>query len=131
MALSMDSVTLRPAEPAPGDARAPLGASLGASMPGYAPLAMPTQSFRKFSKGERRAWINPQRAASPILARLGVFGGALALTIYGAFQMYKVVGVGTTTALEWVMVVLFVLTFSWVTLAFTASVVGFVWLIVN
>ena len=56
---------------------------------------MPAQSFRKFSKSERRAWINPELAASPILARLGVFGGALALTAYGAYQMYKVVGVGT------------------------------------
>jgi membrane glycosyltransferase len=106
------------------------GSPLGASMPAYAPLAMPAQSFRKFSTSERRAWTNPRLAASPILARLAVFGGALALTTYGAFQMYKVVGVGTTTALEWVLVVLFVITFSWIALSFTASVVGFVWLIV-
>jgi membrane glycosyltransferase len=45
--------------------------------------------------------------------------------------MYKVVGVSTTTALEWVMVVLFVVTFSWVSLSFTASVVGFVWLLAH
>ena len=55
----------------------------------------------------------------------------MALTAYGAYQMYKVVGVGTPTALEWVMVVLFVATFSWVSLSFTAGIVGFVWLIVN
>ena len=128
----MDVVTLRPAEPLPtaASAAAP-SASLGGSMPGYAPLAMPVQSFRKFSKNERRAWINPSLAASPLLARLSVFGGALALTAYGAYQMYKVVGVGTTTALEWVMVILFVATFSWISLSFTASIVGFVWLIVN
>ena len=100
-------------------------------MPGYAPLAMPAQSFRRFSRSERRAWINPRLARSPILARLVTFGGALALTAYGAFEMYKVVGVGTPTALEWVMVVLFVITFSWVALSFTASLVGFVWLLVN
>jgi len=129
MALSMDSVTLRPAKPAQGDAGARPGASLGGSMPGYAPLAMPAQSFRKFSKGERRAWINPPVA--PILSRLAVFGGATALTSYAAFQMYKVVAVTTTTALEWVMVVLFVVTFSWISLAFAASVVGFVWMILN
>ncbi|MGO9420870.1 glucans biosynthesis glucosyltransferase MdoH [Roseiarcus sp.] len=130
MALSMESVTLRPAE-APGDAGPSLGSSLGASMPGYAPLAMPAQSFRKFSKSQRRAWIHPDLAATPILARLGVFGGAIALTLYGVHQMYKVVGVGTTTALEWVLVVLFAITFSWLSLSFTASVVGFVWLIVH
>jgi membrane glycosyltransferase len=129
MALSMDSIALRPAESAPRDAAPPIGSSLGGSMPGYAPLAMPAQSFRKFSKRERRAWINPP--ASPIVARLAVFGGAVVLTAYGAFEMYKVVSVNTTTALEWVMVVLFVMTFSWIALSFTASVVGFVWMIVN
>nr|WP_245427329.1 glucans biosynthesis glucosyltransferase MdoH [Roseiarcus fermentans] len=98
-------------------------------MPGYAPLAMPAQSFRKFSKSERRAWINPP--ATPVAARLAVYGGAAAITAYGAYQMYKVVGVSTTTLLEWVMVVLFVLTFSWIALSFTASLVGFVWLILN
>ncbi len=131
MALSMDSVTLPPAEARPSDAGSPLGSSLGSSMPGYAPLAMPAQSFRRFSRRERRAWINPRLARTPILARLVVFGGALALTAYGAYQMYKVVGVGTITPLEWAMVVLFVVTFSWIALSFTASVVGFVWLLAH
>ena len=75
--------------------------------------------------------MNPRLAATPVLARLAVFGGAVALTAYGAYQMYKVVGVGTTTALEWVLVVLFVITFSWLALSFTASVVGFIWLLIH
>src|SRR5208337_696634 len=127
MALSMDSVTLTPAEAPPGD----IGSSLGSSMPGFAPLAMPAQSFRRFSRRDRRAWVNPRLAATPFLSRLAVFGGAVALTAYGADQMYKVVGVGTTTALEWVMVVLFVITFSWLALSFTSSVVGFIWLLTH
>src|SRR5208337_1500087 len=127
MALSMDSVTLTPAEAPPGD----IGSSLGSSMPGYAPLAMPAQSFRRFSRRQRRAWVNPRLAATPILARLVVFGGAVALTAYGAYQMYKVVGVGTITALEWVMVFLFVVTFSWVAISFTSSIVGFLWLLAH
>ncbi len=131
MALSMDSVRLTPAELVPSGAGGPVGAAPAPPMPGYAPLAMPAQSFRRFSRSERRAWINPRLARSPILARLVTFGGALALTAYGAFEMYKVVGVGTPTALEWVMVVLFVITFSWVALSFTASLVGFAWLLVN
>ena len=130
MALSMDSVTVCRID-APDDAGPPLGSSLGSSMPGYAPLAMPAQSFHRFSRSERRAWVNPGIGLPTALARLVVFGGAVALTAYGAYQMYKVVGVGTTTALEWVMVVLFVITFSWITLSFTASVVGFVWLIAH
>ena len=123
----MDSLTLAPAETPPSDN----GSSLGSSMPGFAPLAMPAQSFRRFSRRDRRAWVNPRLAATPILARLAVYGGAVALTAYGAYQMYKVVGVGTTTLLEWVMVVLFVITFSWLALSFTASVVGFVWLLTH
>ena len=131
MALSMDGVRPSPAELVPSGAGAPVGAAYAPSMPGYAPLAMPAQSFRKFTRNERRPWINPRLARSPILARLATFGGALALTAYGAFQMYKVVGVGTPTALEWVMVVLFVVTFSWIALSFTASVIGFLWLAVR
>ncbi len=131
MALSMDSVTLPPAEARPSDPSSPLGSSLGSSMPGYAPLAMPAQSFRRFSRRERRAWVNPRLARTPILARLVVFGGSLALTAYGAYQMYKVVGIGPITPLEWAMLVLFIVTFSWVALSFTAGVVGFVWLLAH
>ncbi len=123
----MDSLTLSAAETPAADA----SSSLGSSMPGFAPLAMPAQSFRRFSRKERRAWVNPRLAATPVLARFAVFGGAVALTAYGAYQMYKVVGVGTTTALEWVMVVLFIVTFSWLALSFTASVVGFIWLLTH
>src|SRR5271157_3997417 len=129
MALSMDSVTLQPAEARSSDTGSSLGSSLGSSMPGYAPLAMPAQSFRRFSRRERRAWVNPRLARTPILARLVVYGGAAALTAYGAYQMYKVVEIGTITPLEWVMVVLFIVTFSWIALSFTAGVVGFVWLL--
>ncbi len=123
----MDSLTLPPAEAPASDT----GSSLGGAMPGFAPLAMPAQSFRRFSRRERREWINPRLAATPIMARLAVFGGAVALTAYGAYQMYKVVGVGTTTALEWVLVVLFVITFSWVAFSFMASIVGFLWLLTD
>ena len=108
-----------------------MGSSLGGSMPGFAPLAMPTQSFRHFSRGERRALVAPRLAKPPILARFVVFGGALALTAYGAYQMYKVVEVSTITPLEWAMVVLFVMTFSWVTPQLSSSLVGFVWLIAH
>ena len=102
------------------------GSSLGSSMPGYAPLAMPAQSFRRFSRRDRRKWIHPRAARPPVLTRLVVFGGAVALTGYGTYEMYRVVGAGATiTLLEWAMLVLFVATFSWITLTFTSSIVGF------
>jgi membrane glycosyltransferase len=132
MALSMDRVTVRRPE-TPDDDTQPSGSgsSLGGSMPGFAPLAMPTQSFRRFPRSRRRSWLNPQPKLLTAVSRLVVFGGAVALTAYGAYEMYKVVGVGTTTTLEWVMVVLFVITFSWVSLSFTASLVGFAWLLAH
>src|SRR5277367_1356369 len=117
MALSMDSLTLTPAQAPPGD----LGASLGSSMPGFAPLAMPAQSFRRFSRRDRRAWVHPRLAATPILSRLAVFGGAVALTAYGAYEMFKVVSIGPVTPLEGVIAALFVITFSWITLSFTSG----------
>ncbi len=126
MALSMDSVTVRRVDP-PCD----VIPSLGASMPGYAPLAMPAQSFRRFSRKDRRLWANPRYDVSTAVARFVVFGGALTIAAYGAYEMYKVVALGPTTTLEWVMVVLFVITFSWVALAFTAGLVGFVWLLAH
>ena len=103
----MDSLTLTPKDAGPSD----VGSSLGSSMPGFAPLAMPVQSFKRFSRRDRRALVAPRLARAPVLTRLLIFGGALALTAYGADQMFKVVAVGTITPLEWAMVVLFVVTF--------------------
>ena len=125
MALPVDSLTLTPEDAGAGD----MGSSLGSSMPGFAPLAMPVQSFKRFSRRDRRGLVAPRFARAPVLLRLLVFGGALALTAYGADQMFRVVAVGTITPLEWAMVVLFVVTFSWVTLSLTSAIVGFVWLL--
>ena len=127
MALPLDGLTLTPSEAGPGDT----ASSLGASMPGFAPLAMPAQSFRRFSRRDRRALLAPRLAKTPILTRLAVFGGAMALTAYGAYQMFKVVSIGPITPLEWVIAVLFVITFSWITLSFSSSVVGFAWLLAH
>jgi membrane glycosyltransferase len=127
MALPLDSLTLTPSETGLDDT----GSSLGGSMPGFAPLTMPAQSFRRFSARDRRALVAPGLAKPPILTRIAVFGGALALTAYGAYQMFKVVSIGPITPLEWVIAVLFVMTFSWITLSFTSTLVGFFWLLAH
>ncbi len=97
--------------------------------PREAPLAMPAQSLRRFGRAERRAWAAPRLATTPWLTRLFIFGSAFALTFYGAREMYGVVEVGVVTPLEWALVVLFVVNFSWIALAFTSSVFGFGWLV--
>ncbi|HEY1942056.1 MAG TPA: glucans biosynthesis glucosyltransferase MdoH [Roseiarcus sp.] len=99
------------------------------AMPHEAPLAMPIQSLWRFKRSERRPWSAPQLARTPWFARLLVFGGAACVTVYGAGEMYGVVKVGEVTPLEWALVVLFVINFSWIALAFTSSVYGFFWLI--
>jgi membrane glycosyltransferase len=106
-----------------------LPAPIAFAMPPEAPLAMPVQSLTRFSRKDRRRWAAPTLAYTPWAARLFVFGGALALTLYGAYQMYRVVEVGVITLLEWVLVVLFVANFSWIALAFTSGILGFFWLL--
>ncbi|MBB2964451.1 glucans biosynthesis glucosyltransferase MdoH [Methylobacterium sp. R2-1] len=91
-----------------------------ASMPPRAPLAMPVQDLRNRPAARRSG------GGGPLLARLFVFGGAVALTAYGAWQMYEVISVsGGATWLQYVLLVLFVLNFSWIALAFTAALLGF------
>jgi membrane glycosyltransferase len=96
------------------------------AMPNEAPLAMPVQSFERWSKKNRYLWRDPNKAYTPWLARLCVFGGGLAVTVVGIWQMYAVVAVGGVTSLEWALLVLFALNFSWIALAFSSAVVGFV-----
>jgi membrane glycosyltransferase len=100
-------------------------------MPDESPLAMPVQLLSRFDKSHRRAWVNPLNRSVPWLARLFVFGGGLALTVYGSYEMYKVIDVGPITPLKWALLVLFIANFSWITLAFTSGIVGLVWLLHN
>jgi membrane glycosyltransferase len=93
-------------------------------MPPEAPLAMPVQDLAAWNRASSHRPARPGRP--PRLARLAVFGGALALTSYGGWQMFETVSVsGSPTALQFVLVVLFCLTFSWIALAFTSALLGF------
>lgn len=116
MAVSLDDLsTVRPA-PSPEAAALPL----------ETPLTMPTQSLSLWSEPERDAADGRDIGATPWLARLFVYGGALLLTVYGAREMYFVVSVSGTTTLQYVLLALFIVNFSWIALAFTAGVIGFV-----
>lgn len=97
----------------------------GPAMPEESPLAMPLQSFETWSRKDRYQRRNPDRHYTPWLARLLVFGGGLALTGVGIWQMYAVVAVGGITVLEWALLILFALNFSWIALAFASALVGF------
>ena len=97
------------------------------AMPEEKRLAMPEQGLQRYDPP--RQAINRRFRSGTWLARLLIFGGAIATTAYGADQMYKVVSLGGTTTLEWVLLVLFVANFSWIALAFTSGAVGFVWML--
>ena len=102
-------------------------ACLAPPMPPESPLAMPEQSLKR--AGARRRGIRRGFQGSTWLARLLIFGGGLAVTTYGATEMYGVVSVGGPTLLEWVLLVLFVANFSWIALAFTSGLYGFLWML--
>lgn len=99
------------------------------AMPAESPLAMPVQSLSRFDAGARRAAVAPGLSRTPWFSRLIVFGGGLALTAYGAIEMWGVINVGAITVLKLALLVLFVLNFSWIALAFTSGIVGFLWLL--
>ncbi len=94
-------------------------------------LDMPVQSFRRWKGSERRAPAVPAAWRTPWLARLFVFGGAWVLTGYGAWEMYNVVSVSRTTFLQYVLLILFTVNFSWIALAFTSAILGFATLLLG
>ena len=99
-------------------------------MPTESPLAMPEQKLSSFkAKTERRKPI--RRFGTQWLSRLITFGGGLAITCWGGYQMYRVIDVGGISTLKWTLLVLFLANFSWIALAFAAGVVGFFHLLIG
>jgi membrane glycosyltransferase len=128
----MDVVNLALVDGAQTAAKAPTAAADPAAAPptpNEARLSMPAQSLFKFDALQRRPRVAPHLWTTPWLARLVTFGGGLALTAYGGHEMYRVIDVGGVTTLKWALLALFVLNFSWIALAFSSAVVGFVTLL--
>lgn len=91
-----------------------------ASVPPLAELAMPAQNLRRYTPERSRGWPS----LKTLLARIITFGGALALTVYATREMVAVVSVGGVSTLQWAMVVLFAITFGWISITATAAVSG-------
>ncbi len=102
-----------------------------AALPPESRLAMPTQSLRRWSRSEERSRSQPRAWKTPWLSRLFVFGVAFLLTAYGVREMYEVVSVSRTTSLQYVLLALFTVNFSWIALAFSSSVLGFLVLLLR
>jgi len=127
----MDSVTDSDSDRPSATVQAIEPAMAVGAMPPEAPLPMPIQSLTQWSSGQQRRWAAPRLNRAPWLPRLLVFIGMAALTTFGGWEMYKVVDVGGVTSLEYALLCLFVLNFSWIALAFTSAVVGFVQLLLH
>src|SRR5882757_4144962 len=94
--------------------------------PAEAPLAMPVQTLRGESELIRTLGTAPR---SIFGRRLFVFGLTAALTLFAAYEMYLVLAVGGLTALEAVILVLFVILFAWLALSISSTLGGLIALI--
>lgn len=89
-------------------------------LPPEAPLSMPVQDFRAAPPpGPARAATAPQ----VIAARLVAFGGMAVITVIGFQQMLAAFG-DNITALQYVLLALFTVTFAWVGLSFCSMLAG-------
>ena len=95
------------------------------AMPPEAPLAMPTQPLSRWSKDEVRPLVAPKLWKTPWASRIFVFGSLAVAIALGGREMYRVVEVGGVTVLEWALLALFLVNFSWIALAFASAIVGF------
>lgn len=100
-------------------------------MPPERHIAMPTQSLSRWTDDEERKLVRPEAYKRHAFVRLFVFGGAFLLTAYGAYEMYQVVSVSRTTILQYVLLALFSINFSWIALAFTSAIAGFLTLLLR
>lgn len=98
-------------------------------LPPEAPLEMPVQSLRR--RPARRDGGMPSRPAALWLRRLLVIGTAIALTAYGAREMWLVLNSGQPTPLQALVLILFVVLFAWIALSFTSATCGFIRLLLG
>lgn len=105
------------------DAPAASSSVLAPALPPPAPLAMPVQSLREAPPREGR---HVAAIRSLKLVRFFVFGSAVAMTAIGGRQMYLVLNGAGQSALGWIVLVLFVVLFAWISLAFTSALAGLV-----
>lgn len=95
------------------------------ALPPEAPLRMDVQDLHAAPDLHGRDWRAPTEPRLISLRRLAVMGGAITLTVIGAYQTHLVLDANGFSVLGVVMEVLFVLLFFWIGLAFTSSLAGF------
>ncbi len=99
--------------------------SLLGPVPHEMPLTMPTQRLFKHQKQQVRRDDTPA-SRNTIIARVFVFGGAILLSVFGVNEMVQVVRAGGIVGLEWPLLILFALTYSWIAFSCTSGIAGFI-----
>jgi len=94
-------------------------------MPQETPGDMPAQSLKEFNPESTRSSVNPKGCHSQSWRRWLILGSALLLSIWGVNEMWGIFTIGEMNVVEYIIVVLFGLTFSWITVAFCGSIAGF------
>jgi membrane glycosyltransferase len=88
-------------------------------LPREAPMDMAVQPLRRFEP-------QPAPRFASMWARRGfVLTGTAILTAAGCYEMYRVLQVGGVTALESIILALFVLLFAWIAFSFMSALAGF------
>lgn len=100
-------------------------ASIELGMPVEQYKAMPIQSLSHFDTDSKRSPVNPNGVRSQAARRWLVLGISLLLSLWGINEMNAVLGSNNMTFIQYVFLVLFSLTFSWITVSFSGSIVGF------
>lgn len=94
-------------------------------MPDEKRASMLAQDLKHFVQQQVRQPVNDKAVRSAWWKRVIVLGGALAISIAAIYEMKAVLGIGGLTSLEYLVLVLFALTFSWITIAFVSAIAGF------
>lgn len=97
--------------------------AMAPALPAEAPMVMPVQSLWRTPAPGRRPETSPR---GMFLRRLLVIGGAAAMTLAAANEMYRVLNVAGLTLMEMAVLALFVALFAWIAFSFISSVAGFV-----
>lgn len=91
-------------------------------LPPESPLEMPRQALSDRKRRER-SW---RFAPGVTLARVLLIGGTIALTGFGAFEMWRVISAGRATWPQIFFLVLFTINFLWIAHSAVQSTLGFV-----
>ncbi|WP_340107834.1 glucans biosynthesis glucosyltransferase MdoH [Pikeienuella sp. HZG-20] len=92
-------------------------------LPASAPLEMPTQDLRRFT---RRRLAAPPPDTATIRARLALGFGAALVTAALAHEMWRVLAVGELNTIELAMLVLFILNIGWIVFGTASALLGLV-----